>query len=117
MVPDFNYQFSDFGRKSLYEDAEIKEIYPYLDTQLSLMGQGNGKVVRPPMPIYTSLEGIYGMNINEVLAGSATPEEALAATDTLWTNVLKGNFMIPYQGESYDDTMENTLALIESLTS
>ena len=117
LVPDYNYQFSDFGRKSLYDDAELAEIYPYLDVQLTLMGQGNGKIVRPPMPIYTSLEGIYGLNINEVLAGSSTPEEALAATDTLWTNVLKGNFMIPYQGESYDDTMENTLALIESLTS
>ena len=70
LVPDYNYQFSDFARQSLYEDAEMREIYPYLDVQLELMGQGNGKIVRPPMPIYTSLEGVYGLNLNQVLSGS-----------------------------------------------
>ena len=33
----------------------------------------------------------------------------------LWTNVLKGNFMIPYSLESYDDTLDNTKKLIASL--
>ena len=116
LVPDYNYQFSDFARKSLYDDAEIKAIYPYLDTQLELMGQGDGKVVRPPMPIYTSLEGIYGLNLNQAISGAVTPEAALETTDTLFKNVLAGNMMIPYQMESYDDTLANTEALIASLS-
>lgn len=115
LVPDYNYQFSDFARQSLYEDAEIREIYPYLDVQLELMRQGNGKIVRPPMPIYTSLEAVYGLNINQALSGSMSPEQALETTDTLFRNVLQGNFMLPYQFESYDDTLENTKRLISEL--
>jgi multiple sugar transport system substrate-binding protein len=115
LVPDYNYQFSDFARKSLYEDAEVRAIYPYLDVQLELMGQGNGKLVRPPMPIYTSLEAVYGLNINQVLSGTMTPEQGLQTTDTLFRNVLQGNFMLPYQFESYDDTLENTQQLIAEL--
>ncbi len=79
------------------------------------MAQGNGKIVRPPMPIYSTLEGIYGLQINKVLAGAATPEQSLAETDTLWRNALTGNMLLPYQLESYDDTLENTIALIDSL--
>ncbi len=115
LVPDYNYQFSDFARPSLYQDAELQEIYPYLDTQFKIMAQGNGKIVRPPMPIYSTLEGIYGLQINKVLAGAATPEQSLAETDTLWRNALTGNMLLPYQLESYDDTLENTIALIDSL--
>jgi len=115
LVPDYNYQFSDFARPSLYQDAELQEIYPYLDTQFKIMAQGNGKVVRPPMPIYSTLEGIYGLQINKVLAGAATPEQSLADTDTLFRNALSGNMLLPYQLESYDDTLENTIALIDSL--
>jgi len=115
LVPDYNYQFSDFARQSLYQDAEIKAIYPYLDVQLELMHQGDGKLVRPPMPIYTSMEGIYGLNLNQVISGAVTPEVGLQTTDTLFTNVLKGNFMVPYQMESYDDTLANTEKLLASL--
>jgi len=115
LVPDYNYQFSDFARLSLYEDAELKEIYPYLDTQLKLMRQGNGKIVRPPMPIYTTLEGIYGLQINQVLADVMSAEDSLAMTETLFNNVLSGNMLVPYRLESYDDTLENTIALMDSL--
>ena len=114
-LPDYNYQFSDFGRLSLYDDADLKGIYPYLGTQLKLMRQGNGKVARPPMPVYTTLEGIYGLQLNQVLNGALTADASLAATDTLFKNVLAGNFLIPYQLESYDDTLENTVKLIDSL--
>jgi multiple sugar transport system substrate-binding protein len=115
LVPDYNYQFSDFARKSLYEDAELKAIYPYLDTQFKIMSQGNGKIVRPPCPIYSTLEGIYGLQINKVLAGAAAAADSLAETDTLFRNALTGNLMLPYQLESYDDTLENTKTLIDSL--
>ncbi len=56
--PDLNYQFSDFARASLYQDADLKAIYPYLDVQYSMMKQGNGKVTRPPVPGYTALESV-----------------------------------------------------------
>lgn len=109
-------QFADFARKSLYEDEELRAIYPYLDTQLEMMELGNGKIVRPPVPIYTSLEAVYGLQINQAMTGSVTPEAALETTETLFTNILTGNQMIPYEVESYDDTLEATIELIESLS-
>ena len=114
-VPDWNFQFSDFARKSLYEDADLNEVYPYLDTQLKILSQGNGKIVRPPVSIYSTLEGIYGLQINKVLAGDLSAEDSLAEADTLFRNALSGNLMLPYQLESYDDTYENTLKLIDDL--
>jgi multiple sugar transport system substrate-binding protein len=115
LLPDFNYQFSDFSRVSLYNDPEIAEIYPYLDLQLSILRQGNGKIVRPPAPGYTTLEGVYGLQLNQALTGTLTPEDAIATTETLWQNILAGLLMVPYSGESYDDTLENTQALIDRL--
>jgi multiple sugar transport system substrate-binding protein len=117
LVSDKGYQFADFSRLSLYEDEELRAIYPFLDTQLEMMRLGNGKIVRPPMPLYTSLEGVYGLQLNQVMSGGATPEAALETTQTLFTNILSGNQMIPYSVESYDDTLDNTVALIESLSS
>jgi multiple sugar transport system substrate-binding protein len=115
LVPDFNYQFSDFARASLYSDPELQEIYPYLDLQLKIMQQGNGKLVRPPAPGYTTLEGVYGLQLNQALTGALTPEDALATTETLWQNILAGLLLVPYSGESYDDSLENTQALIDRL--
>ena len=81
LVPDFNYPFSDFARTSLYEDLNSR-IYPYLDLQLKIMQQGNGKAVRPPAPGYTTLEGVYGLQLNQALTGALTPEDAIAATES-----------------------------------
>jgi multiple sugar transport system substrate-binding protein len=110
------YQFADFSRKSLYEDEELRQIYPFLDTQMEMMVRGNGKVVRPPAPIYTSLEAVYGLQINQAMTGNVEPAAALETTQTLFDNILKGNNMIPYEVESYDDTLDATKALIESLS-
>jgi multiple sugar transport system substrate-binding protein len=114
LVPDFNYQFSDFSRKTNYEDADLQKLYPYLSTQQQLLKMGNGKISRPPVPVYTSLEAVYGLQINQVLSG-ADPAAALETTNTLFSNILSGNQFLPYEGESYDDTLENTVALIDSL--
>lgn len=111
------FQFGDFSRASLYEDSDLREIYPFLDTQLEMMRLGNGKIVRPPAPIYTSLEGVYGLQLNQAMTETITPEAALQTTQTLFENILTGNNMIPYQVESFDDTLENTVALIERLSS
>ena len=115
LLPDFNYQFSDFARTSLYSDPEITAIYPYLDMQLKIMQQGNGKLVRPPAPGYTTLEGVYGLQLNQALSGALSAEDAIAATEQLWQNILAGLLLIPYSGESYDDSLENTQALIDRL--
>jgi multiple sugar transport system substrate-binding protein len=115
LVPDFNYSFSDFARVSLYNDPELQEIYPYLQMQLPIMQQGNGKAVRPPAPGYTTLEGVYGLQLNQAMSGAMSPEEALNQTETLWQNILAGLLLIPYSGESYEDTVENTQALMDRL--
>ncbi|MFN2200522.1 MAG: extracellular solute-binding protein [Caldilineaceae bacterium] len=111
------YQFADFARKSLYEDEELRAIYPHLDTQMEMMILGDGKVARPPVPIYTSLEAVYGLQINQAMTASVTPDAALQTTQTLFENILSGNQMIPYEVESYDDTLENTMSLMASLAS
>ncbi|HEX5499240.1 MAG TPA: sugar ABC transporter substrate-binding protein [Thermomicrobiales bacterium] len=115
LLPDYNYQFSDFARASLYQDPDIRKIYPYLDMQLKIMQNGSGKVVRPPAPGYTTLEGVYGLQLNQALSGGLSPEDALKATDDLWKNILSGLLLIPYSGKSYDDTLDNTKALIDKL--
>lgn len=111
----YNYQFSDFSRKSNYADPELKAIYPYLDAQESMMLQGNGKVARPPAPIYTTLEGILGLQLNKILIGEQSVADGLATTESLFNNTLNGNFMLPYMLPSYDDTLDATKALIASL--
>ena len=115
-VNEKGYQFADFSRQSNYDDADLNDIYPFLSTQLEMMKLGDGKVVRPPAPIYTSLEGVYGLQINQAMTGAVTPEAALETTETLFSNILRGNQMIPYSVESFDDTLDNTKSLIESLS-
>jgi multiple sugar transport system substrate-binding protein len=115
LVDKFGHQFSDFGRASLYDDADLQKLYPYLPLQLALLKQSNGKIVRPPAPVYTTLEGIYGLNLNRVLAGNSSPSVALSATSDLFDNVLKGNYLLPYQLASYDDTLDATKKLIASM--
>jgi multiple sugar transport system substrate-binding protein len=115
-VTDVGHQFADFSRLSLYQDNDLKTLYPFLDTQLEMMRLGDGKIVRPPCPIYTALEGVYGLQINQVMSGATTPDAALETTQTLFTNILTGNQMIPYAISSFDDTLDNTKALIASLS-
>lgn len=114
MVDKYGYQFSDFARKSLYADSDLIEHYPYLNDQLGMLQQGNGKIARPPAPVYTTLEGILGLALNKTLIGSS-PADAMAEVETLFANTLKGNFLIPYGFPSFDDTPEATAKLIASL--
>lgn len=111
----YGHQFSDFARPSLYEDADLLKIYPYLPAQIADLKRGNGKIVRPPCPVYTTLEGIYGLNLNKVLSGDTAPDAALKDTESFFSNILTGNFLIPYKQPTYDDTLDATKALIASL--
>ena len=111
----YGYQFSDFSRPSLYKDPDLLKVYPYLPAQIADLQRGNGKIVRPPCPVYTTLEGIYGLNLNKVLAGDLEPAQALKETSTFFSTILKGNFLIPYNQASYDDTLDATKRLMASL--
>ncbi|UXN57683.1 ABC transporter substrate-binding protein [Phyllobacterium zundukense] len=113
--PDLNYQFSDFARASLYEDQDLRVIYPYLDVQYSMMKQGNGKITRPPVPGYTAVESVLGLSLNQLLTGSEDPKTALERTNSLFESILKGNLMIPYQKESFADSKDEAKALIGKL--
>lgn len=116
LVDKYNYAFSDFARSSLYEDPELLTHYPYLTQQRAMFDQGNGKIARPPVPVYTTLEGILGLELNKILIGQNSIEDGLAAVESLFTNTLKGNFLIPYGLESFNDTPEATVELIARLS-
>lgn len=115
LIESYGYQFGDFVRKSSYADDELRSVYPFLDLQLDLISAGNGKIARPPSPVYTTLEGILGLELNKVLIGQQDAKGALETVEALFTNVLKGNFLMPYSLESYDDTPERTAELIKRL--
>lgn len=113
--PDLNYQFADFSRRSLYNDPDIRKIYPYLDVQLAMMELGDGKVARPPIPGYSALEAVLGLQLNQVLSSGGDVKAALTQTDALFKNILGANFLLPYKQPSFDDTLEATKALIKSV--
>lgn len=115
LVDKFGFQFSDFVRTESYSDGDLLEHYPYLGEQLAMMDTGNGKIARPPSPVYTTLEGILGLELNKVLIGEQTADEAITQITSLFTNTLKGNFLMPYSLPDYDDTPEATAALITKL--
>jgi len=110
------YQFDDFAREPLFRDEDCIRLYPWLPTQFYTLKKGNGKITRPPIPIYTTLEGFYGLQLNMAVAGLKSPEAALADAESQFKLVLKQNFYIPYEVASYDDTLENTIKLIKELS-
>ncbi len=109
-------QFNDFSREPLFHDKDLLKVYPWLETQLFTLEEGNGKIARPPFHIYTTLEGFYGLQLNMAVAGIKTPEEALKEVQSQFELALKQNLYLPYVGESYDDTLANTVKLIKELS-
>jgi multiple sugar transport system substrate-binding protein len=109
-------QFADFQRYSNFKDKDLKAVYPWLDTLLFTLEEGNGKIARPPFPIYTTLEGFYGLNLNMAVAGIKEPQQALDDVQQSFELALKQNFFIPFSGDSYDDTLEGTKKLIKELS-
>lgn len=115
--PDLNYQFSDFARQSLYQDEELRQVYPYLPVQYNMMKQGNGKVSRPPVPGYSALENMFGMTLNQLLISQDSAADALKRINGMFENVLKGNRLIPYTKQDYNDTLDEAKKLITHLSS
>ncbi len=116
LTPAPGYVFNCFVRESLLEDEELLEYYPFLPALRYSREHMNGKISRPPVNIYSTLEGFYGLNLNKIIGGMATPEIGLNDVQSQFELALKQNSLIPYQGESYDDTMENLVKLIEELS-
>jgi multiple sugar transport system substrate-binding protein len=111
----FGHMFSDFARVSNFTDTDLIEVYPFLPEARKMLETGNGKLARPPAPIYTTLEGIFGLGLNKILAGQSSVESALDEVQTLYTNTLNGNFMLPYSAPTFDDTLDATKKLIADL--
>ncbi len=109
------YQFSDFAHLSNYTDASAMAAYPYLSAQLKALQTGNGKAVRPPIPIYSVLEGLYGTALNEAIRGQSSPADTLKSVTNQFNSVLGDDAYIPYVQPSYNDTLANTVALLNSL--
>ncbi len=110
------YLFNDFSREYLFRDEECLQHYPWLSIQLGSLKQSNNMITRPAIPIHATLEGVYGLQLNTALGGMKGPEAALADVESQWDTILKQNFFIPYRGESYDHTIENTQKLINELS-
>ncbi len=108
--------FNDFSREPLFYDKEIQEYYPWLDVQLYMAKYSDGKVSRPHMVLYPTLEGLYGLQINKALAGHLTPKEALDETQDQFEIILKQNYYLPYKGQSYDDNVDKAIQLIKELS-
>ena len=111
----FGNMFSDFSRESLFTDSDLLKVYPFLPEARKMLNVADGKLARPPAPIYTTLEGILGLSLNKVLAGQSDINGAMEEVNTLFTNTLNGNFMLPYAQKSFNDTLDSTKALIASL--
>lgn len=115
LVTKYGAQFSDFSRYSNLRDPDLKKLYPYLPKLEKMLEQGNGKVSRPGMQIYPALEGVYGLQLNKILLG-ANVKKTLDDTNVLFANLLSGNLLLPYKGESYNDTLADFTKLISSLS-
>ncbi|NIM96615.1 MAG: ABC transporter substrate-binding protein, partial [candidate division Zixibacteria bacterium] len=62
------------GRKDLYEDEEIKAVFPHLHI---LSGIFENAVSRPTLPYYTQLSEIIQRYLNACLSGKIQPAQAL----------------------------------------
>jgi multiple sugar transport system substrate-binding protein len=116
MALQSGYQFDDFSRFSLYHNAAAIAQYPWLPAQLAVVASGNGKAVRPPIPIYAVLEGLYGTALNEAIRGQSSAAATLASVTKQFESVLGDDAYMPYAQPSYDDTLANTVSLLTSLS-
>ncbi len=109
------YQYDDFARYSLYKSPSLIAHYPWLPTQLKVMESGNGKAVRPPIPIYYTLEGLYGTALNQMIRGVMTPSATARNVESEFKSVLGDDSYLPYVGLSYNDTLSKTAQLLNGL--
>jgi multiple sugar transport system substrate-binding protein len=108
--------FSDFSREPLFKDKELQKYYPWLDVQLYMSKYSDGKVSRPHMVLYPTMEGFYGLEINKVLAGQLTASDAMKEAQQQFEIILKQNYYLPFQGKSYDDSVQKAVELIKTLS-
>ncbi|MFV0252683.1 MAG: extracellular solute-binding protein [Beutenbergiaceae bacterium] len=109
-------QFADFSRSSLYEDSELLEAYPFLPAQLDVIAQGDGKIVRPPIQNYATLEESIGNTLNRMLVNDVSAQETAETINADVTTLLEDEGFMPWNGESYDDTYDATVELLNELS-
>jgi multiple sugar transport system substrate-binding protein len=63
---------------SVYEDAEVKKAVPYAADLLEALSQARA---RPVSPVYPQISQAIYKNVNDALAGRATPEDAVKKAD------------------------------------
>lgn len=108
-------QFADFSRASLYEDEELIEAYPFLPAQYEVIAQGDGKTVRPPTMNYATLEQSIGNSLNSMLVNDTPADEVAQTINSDLEQILEEEGLLPWPGESYNDTYEVTEQLISEL--
>lgn len=118
MALQSGYQYDDFPRTSLFHNKPLIKAYPWLSTQLEVMESGNGKFARPPIPVYYSLEGLYGTALNEMIRGQVSPQVAAKNVQSEFSSVLGDENYVPppYVGPQYNDTLANTVKLLQRLS-
>jgi multiple sugar transport system substrate-binding protein len=55
---------------------------------------------------------VLGLTLNQPLTGNEEPTTGLERANSLFESILKGNLMIPYQKDSYADSLDGAKALI-----
>ncbi|MGO1972210.1 MAG: ABC transporter substrate-binding protein [Propionibacteriaceae bacterium] len=108
-------QFADFSRYSLYEDEELAEAYPWLPVQLTMLENTSGKTVMPPAPNYSNLEQIVGNSLNRMLVEGQSGEATAESINDQLTQIQTDQGFLPWEGESYDDSLDNTEHLIDQI--
>ena len=71
---------------SVYDDAEVKKALPFAAELKQAISQAKS---RPVSPVYPQISAAIYKNVNEALAGSVTPEEALKTAQTQMEQALK----------------------------
>ena len=74
------------GHVGVYRDPEVLAAEPYLKSLLPVFEHATP---RPILPYYTQLSEILQRHINNVLAGNASPEEALRRAEEEMTPVIR----------------------------
>ncbi len=71
-----NNNWTSFPRKSLYEDPEILNMFPFIEWGKKALGPVSADV-RPRVPAFAEIAEILALRINQVLTDKLAPEEAL----------------------------------------
>jgi multiple sugar transport system substrate-binding protein len=108
--------FNDLPRVSLLEDPDLRRAYPSIDVQLRMAEYTDGKTARPHFPLYPSLEGVYGREINRALAGQISSAQAMENIEDGFRIILRQNYYLPFSLAESDESWDRSLDVIRRLS-